>query len=66
LEAETKRQKSSFNRSNACRDQNPGNEWPEIPADDPLKPADAVSDVSRQRPCFLIVQLLLRDQAGGA
>jgi hypothetical protein len=35
LEAETKRQKSSFNRANACRDQNPGNERPEIPAETP-------------------------------
>src|SRR5258708_32087119 len=30
LDAETKRQKSSFKRANARRDQNPGTEWPEI------------------------------------
>ena len=33
LDAETKRQKSSFRRANARRDQNPGTEWPEIPAE---------------------------------
>ncbi len=33
LDAETKRQKSSFKRANARRDQNPGTEWPEIPAE---------------------------------
>jgi hypothetical protein len=33
LDAETKRQKSSFKRANARRDQNLGNEWPEIPAE---------------------------------
>jgi hypothetical protein len=35
LDAETKRQKSSFNRANACRDQNPENERPEIRAETP-------------------------------
>ena len=35
LDAETKRQKSSFKRANACRDQNPGIKWPEIPAETP-------------------------------
>jgi len=35
LDAETKRQKSSFKRANARRDQNPGNEWSEIPAETP-------------------------------
>jgi hypothetical protein len=33
LDAETKRQKSSSKTANARRDQNPGNEWPEIPAE---------------------------------
>jgi hypothetical protein len=33
LDAETKRQKSSFKSANARRDRNPGNEWPEIPAE---------------------------------
>src|SRR5260221_2851287 len=33
LDAETKHQKSSFRRANARRDQNPGTEWPEIPAE---------------------------------
>src|SRR5258708_33731057 len=33
LDAETKRQKSSFKPANARRDQNPGTEWPEIPAE---------------------------------
>jgi len=33
LDAETKRQKSSSKTANACGDQNPGNEWPEIPAE---------------------------------
>ncbi len=33
LDAETKRQKSSFKRANARRDQNPGTEWSEIPAE---------------------------------
>jgi hypothetical protein len=32
LDAETKRQKSPFRRANDRRDQNPGIEWPEIPA----------------------------------
>ena len=35
LDAETKRQKSLFKRANATRDQNPGTEWPEIPAETP-------------------------------
>src|SRR5258705_8282130 len=35
LDAETKRQESSFKRANAGRDQNPGKEWPEIPAETP-------------------------------
>ena len=35
LDAETKRQKPSFKRANARRDQNPGNEWPKIPAETP-------------------------------
>jgi hypothetical protein len=32
LDAETKRQKSSFKRANARRDENSRVEWPEIPA----------------------------------
>jgi hypothetical protein len=33
LDAETKRQKSPLKCANAYRDQNPGSEWPEIPAE---------------------------------
>ena len=35
LDAETKRQKWPFKRDNARRDQKPGIEWPEIPAETP-------------------------------
>jgi hypothetical protein len=35
LDAETGRQKWSFKRSNARRDQKPSIEWPEIPAETP-------------------------------
>ena len=35
LDAETKRQKSPLKCANAYRDQNPGSEWPEIPAKTP-------------------------------
>src|ERR1700680_1492618 len=35
LDAETRRQKWSFKRANARRDQNPRIEWPEIPAETP-------------------------------
>ena len=35
LDAETGRQKSSRKSPNACRDQSPGNKWPEIPAEAP-------------------------------
>jgi hypothetical protein len=35
LDAETKRQKSSFKRANARRDENPRVGWPEIPAKTP-------------------------------
>ena len=35
LDAETRRQKSPLKRANAHRDQNPRNEWPEIPAETP-------------------------------
>jgi hypothetical protein len=35
LDAETKRQKSLLKCANAYRDQNPGSEWPEIPAETP-------------------------------
>src|SRR5260221_1864012 len=39
LDAETKRQKSSFKRANARRDQNQGTEWPEIPAETRYSPS---------------------------
>ena len=35
LDAETKRQKSLLKCANAYRDQNPGTDWPEIPAETP-------------------------------
>jgi hypothetical protein len=35
LDAETERQKSPLKCANAYRDQNPGIEWPEIPAETP-------------------------------
>src|ERR1700687_1332631 len=35
LDAETKRQKSPLKCASAYRDQNPGSEWPEIPAETP-------------------------------
>jgi hypothetical protein len=35
LDAETGRQKSPLKCANARRDQNPGSEWPEIPAETP-------------------------------
>src|SRR5258706_13006065 len=35
LDAETGRQKSSRKSVNACRDQNPRDEWPEMPAETP-------------------------------
>src|SRR5438128_2096138 len=35
LDAETGRPKSSRKSVNACRDQRPGSEWPEIPAEAP-------------------------------
>src|ERR1700682_1575628 len=35
LDAETGRQRSSRKSVNACRDQSPGSEWPEIPAETP-------------------------------
>jgi hypothetical protein len=35
LDAETKRQKSPLKCANAYRDQNPGSEWPENPAETP-------------------------------
>ena len=35
FDAETRRQKSSRKRANACRDQSLGSKWPEIPAEAP-------------------------------
>jgi len=44
LNAETKRQKSPFKPANVGRDQNPGNEWPEIPAETQNIPAAPGTD----------------------
>src|ERR1700738_5448883 len=47
LDAETRRQKRSFKRANARRDQKPRIEWPEIPAETPLSSVVSESSVCK-------------------